>query len=267
LRLHAHSGFSIIEVLMTSAIVIVIALAFASLTNNLLKEFKGLTQKADAAEVRNSMILAFANSNVCSWQLLGKKIRTTGVTSTTASTTDITIPTLYAGLNSSSYVIAKANTKISVNGSALTVDTIHLKDIYSTGAINEYIATIHVNFQTGSLVRPLRAATTQVVFLVDPTDPASARGILGCTSAGAKSFTLQNAHLKKFHDEIQVDCSNMNTGKMFWDSACFRFCSVGCKPGGADQTCTSFIPGQGYPGGVAVECGGVIAMAECLCLR
>jgi hypothetical protein len=265
LKLRERSGFSVIEVLITPAIVIIIALTFASLTNNLLKEFKGLTQKADAAEVRKGLILAFVNSNVCSWQLQGKTIRTTGVTSKIASTTDISIPILYAGLNASSSVIAQANTKL--NGSNLTVESIHLKNIYQTGLENEYTAAIHVNFDASTLAKPLKAATTQVVFLVDPTDPANARRIVGCTSEGSKSFTVLNTHLKKFHENIEIDCTNINSGKMFWDSACFRFCAPGCKPGGMSQTCTTFIPGQGYQGGIAVECSGNVKMGECLCVR
>lgn len=267
LGIQSRSGFSIVEVLMTSAIVIVIAMAFASLTNNLYREFKGMTEKADAAEVRNSMILAFANSNICSWQLMGKTINTAGVTATTASSTDITIPTLYAGLNTSSYVIARANTKVSVNQSSLTVDTIHLKNIFGTGYPDEYVGTIHVTFKADSLVRPLKGATTQVVFVVDPAGPASARSIVGCTSAGAKPFQLDTSYLKKFHTGIDIDCLNMNTQKMFWDSACYRFCGVGCKVGGTDQNCTVNIPGQGFPGGVATECAGVLFKADCLCLR
>lgn len=267
MSLRSRSGFSLIEVLITSSIVIVIALSFASLTQSLFKEFKGLSQKADAAEIRNSMILAFANSNVCSWQLLGRVIRTSGVTAVTSSSTNLNFDTLYAGMNTSSRVIAKANTPITVAGSSMVVDSIHFKDIFYTGVPNEYVGTFYITFKNESLIRPLKDVTAQVVFLVDPADPANARGILGCTSAGAKAFDVENSHLKKFHDGIDVGCLNMNNEKMYWDSACFRYCSPGCKPGGMNQTCTAPIAGQGYPGGVAVECGGSMERAVCLCLR
>lgn len=267
MHFRSRSGFSLIEVLVTSSIVIIVALAFATLSQSLFKEFKGLTQKADAAEVRNSMILAFANSNICTWQLQGKKIRTSGVTATNSSSTNISFTALYSGLTTNSYVIAKTNTPISVSGSTLKVDSIHLKDIFSTGNTNEYVGTFYVTFDSDTLVRPLRDATAQVQFLVDPDDPANARGILGCTSAGAKAFEVKHTELKMYHKEIQVGCVNMNTGKMFWDSACHRYCTFGCKPGIADQTCTSPILGKGYPGGVATECGGATETSVCLCLR
>lgn len=245
----------------------VIALAFASLTTTMMKEMKGLTQKADAAEVRNSMILALSNSNVCSWQLQGRAIRTTGVTATNASTTTITLQNLYAGLNTSSFVIAEAGGNVSVAQSSLRVATIILRDIFSTGTPNEYIGTFHVTFDESTLVRPLKSVTAQVVFIVNPADPANARRIVGCTSSGARSFLLGTPFLRQFHSQIAVDCTNMNSGKMFWDSACHRYCSVGCTPGGEDQICTTPIPGQGYPGGVATECGGPMQRAVCLCLR
>lgn len=267
MRLSSRSGFSLVEVLITSSIVIVIALSFASLTQSLFKEFKGLSQKADAAEVRNSMILAFANANVCSWQLSGRTIRTSGVTATNSSSTNLSITSIYAGMNTSSRIIARADQPISISQSSLVVDSIRFKDIFSTGVPNEYVGTFYVTFKNESLVRPIKDITTQVVFLVDPTDPANAREILGCTSTGAKGFLVDNSHLKLFHGGIDVGCLNMNTHKMFWDSACFRYCSIGCKPGGADQSCASVIPGQGYPGGVAVECGGPMQDAVCLCLR
>lgn len=267
MKLKSQAGFSIIEILIGAGIVMIVALAFASLTTSLMKELKGVTQKADSAEIRNGMIIAFANSNVCSWQLQGKTIRTSGVTATNSSSTNLVIPTLYAGLDTNSYVIAKADTNISISQSSLKVQDIHLKDIFSTGNPDEYVGTIYVSFDDESLVRPLKSVTTQVVFFVNPADPANSRRIVGCTSAGAKSFLLNNSYLKQFHTQVAIDCTNMNTGKMYWDSACFRFCSVGCEPGGEDQSCTSPIMGKGYPGGVAVECGGSKQKGVCLCLR
>lgn len=255
------------EILIGAAIIMILALSFASITTTMMKEMKGLTQKADATEIRNSMILAFANSNVCSWQLQGKQIRTSGVTSTNPSPTNLTLPALYTGLNSSSFVIAEAGVSISVSQSSLKVSTINLNEIFSTGNPNEYIGTIHVAFDESSLVRPLKPVTTQVVFSVNPSDPPNARRIVGCTSSGARAFLLSNTYLKQFHDQIAVDCMNLNSGKMYWDSACHRYCSTGCTPGGMNQTCSTSIPGQGYPGGVATECSGPSHESVCLCLR
>ncbi|UOF02899.1 type IV pilus modification PilV family protein [Bdellovibrio reynosensis] len=267
MRIKTRSGFSITEILIGVAIIMIIALAFASLTTTMMKEMKGLTQKADAAELRNSMILALSNSNVCSWQLQGRTIRTTGVTSTNASSTTITLQNLYAGLNTNSFVIAQTGGSVSVSQSSLRVASIILRDIFSTGTPNEFIGTFHVSFDESTLVRSIKNATTQVVFIVNPSDPPNARRIVGCTSSGSRSFLLGTPYLRQFHSQIDLGCGNMNTGKMFWDSACHRYCSIGCEVGGQDQICTTPIPGQGYPGGVATECGGSTQRAVCLCLR
>ncbi|XGC81601.1 hypothetical protein ACES2L_03790 [Bdellovibrio bacteriovorus] len=267
MKITTRSGFSLVEILIGVSVVMIAALAFASLSTTMMKEMKAISQKADAAELRNSMILALANSNVCSWQLQGRTIRTSGVTATNASSTTITLQNLYAGLNTSSYVIAATGGDVSVSQSSLRVASIILRDIFSTGTPNEFIGTFHVSFDESTLVRALKSVTTQVVFIVNPSDPANARRIVGCTSSGSRSFLLGTPFLRQFHSQIAVDCTNMNSGKMFWDSACHRYCSVGCDPGGDDQICTAPIQGQGYPGGVATECGGPMQRAVCLCLR
>jgi prepilin-type N-terminal cleavage/methylation domain-containing protein len=259
-------GFSLIEILIAIAIVSVLALALATMTSNGQKEMKALVQKSEILEVKASLLQNLSLYEVCTWQFKDKVINTTNVTSTLKSNTTLSFNAIHLGPDASSAILAQAGQDLAGSQSGLKVATITFDEITATGMPDEYMGYLTVHFNSQNLVRPLKPARIQKIVHVIGSDPASAKRIDRCIVASySQVFSLPISTLKTYHSDVLVDCSNMNTEKMFFDAACSRFCSLGCV--GADATCTSTAGGKGFVSGLANECNGIMGIAQCFCLK
>jgi prepilin-type N-terminal cleavage/methylation domain-containing protein len=260
-------GFSLIECIVVILIISVLSLGFASMTSNQQKEMKALQQKSEIVEVRASLLQNLSLYEVCTWQFKDKVIDTTNVTSLQKSTTTLSFNTLYIGPDAGSSILAQAGTNLAGSQSGMKVATITFEEITATGMPDEYMGYLTVQFNDQTLVRPLKPARIQKIVHVIGTDPTSAKRIDRCVvESYSQVFPLPISTLKTYHSAVLPDCSNMNTEKMYFDSACGRFCRLGCGFN-TDSTCTSTAGGKGFVSGLANECNGILGTAQCFCLK
>lgn len=217
-----QAGFSLVEVLISAAAVLVVIFALISLLVSQQKEVKALFQKSDILELKNQMIQTLADPDVCSWQLKDKVLNVSSTTTTTKSPTTITLPQLYFGSSTASPVLAEAGQRLPASTNNVNVANIILKDIVSTGRPNQFMGTLEVSFDESSLVRSLRPISIQQVLNVEPTDPASAKRISSCGRGVAEAggtgdgeafpgiWTLEGEMLGTSPDQYGPPCTSQS---------------------------------------------------------
>jgi prepilin-type N-terminal cleavage/methylation domain-containing protein len=141
-------GFTLVEVLIASALVGGVALLFTNMITNQQKELKNLYQKSDILEFKNQMMGAFMKPGVCSWQLLGKVVDVSSTTIATPSPTviDFGVTPLYQGLDASSAVMAQAGAPLPISTNGIDVKKVSFKNIFATGIINQYYGVFEIEF-------------------------------------------------------------------------------------------------------------------------
>jgi prepilin-type N-terminal cleavage/methylation domain-containing protein len=195
MKLSMDKGFSLVEMLVAAGIMGVIALSMSSLLVNQSKQTTFVENKLDRSELRNLMLQAFVDEDVCTWQLQGKgAINIASATSSTVfSPTTMTIPKLYLGKNTTSAVLAAVGQHISSRGSSPVVKSIHFKNIYQPDPTNEnkIRGDIVIDFVEDKTQITLQAISYPVIVTLDSSTPKSAKAVSACGPIGSDTTTGQ----------------------------------------------------------------------------
>jgi hypothetical protein len=190
-----NSGMTIVEVMIAAGVMLAIMLAMLTLSDSQRKKVKAVYQKTELNELGSQLMQAFANRNVCTWQLVGSPANTIDTTSDPAqSSTVIALPAIYQGLNANSPVIAQPGQPLSLSSTGLIIGSISFTHIRRSGAASanaaDYVGNIEVQFLPASLARPFKPVRISQTVSVDLTSGSpAARPILSCTS-GCETDTI-----------------------------------------------------------------------------
>ena len=263
----SNRGFSIIEVLFVVGFIAFISMALAAVISNQNKEMKSIYQKSEALELKSTLLQALEVDDVCNWQFRDKVVNTSGVTATQKSSSVLNFGRLYMGPSSTSAVLVQEGQALPGTQTALEIASVTFEDIVATGIPNEYKGLVTVTFANSSLVRSMKPVRVQKIIKVVGSDPAGAKRIETCVlTRYSEIFTVPLSTLRNYHTNLQTNCSNMNTEKMTFDSACGRFCGGGCVAG-VNVGCAVTVPGKGFVSGLANECDSGASSAQCYCLK
>ncbi|MFN8792041.1 MAG: type II secretion system protein [Bdellovibrionales bacterium] len=94
----SQHGFSLTELLVAMAIMGFITLTLVAMTTNLQKEFRTLSQKAEALQIDSALLTFLGDESICSWQIAGQVIDVSSTTTSVASPTVINLTDFRMGL-------------------------------------------------------------------------------------------------------------------------------------------------------------------------
>jgi hypothetical protein len=194
-------GNTLIQVMITSAIMIVVALGASSMIVNQNREVQGVADRLRIAELQTLMTQTLSNATFCSCLFRGRTFNSV----TNQWSPDITsIPSSYtvapafpnACTESTNAIVPPAGNNIPGSG-VIKVANLNITDTTEIVAgSGNYSAKILVSFD--GTIRAVRGAQTTFVFNVDPNaGSATARPFISC-SGSAGSVTLNNCQWTAF---------------------------------------------------------------------
>lgn len=177
-------GFTIIEVMIAMAIMMVVVLGIMSLNNSQQKQSKSLSQKQELIDLKNALLSQITKSDVCSFHLKDKVFNAaTTPTQQTPSPTIISFPQLNHAADPNSATIAKVGEKLPGTMTNLKVQSITFKNIFATGNLEEYRGVFEISMEPSSLALSLKPIQLPVALKTDPASPLNAKKIIECVTA------------------------------------------------------------------------------------
>jgi prepilin-type N-terminal cleavage/methylation domain-containing protein len=150
-----QSGFTLVEVLIAASIMSIIAMVLATLYMSINRMMAYADQKLESIELKQTIMQAFANSTICTWQLKDKVVNI----SANPIPTVFDLDQLYQGLDASSPVMVEKEKFIYPN-SKLKVRSIAVREFEPTGYPNVYKGVIQITFYQDSagdtILKPIR---------------------------------------------------------------------------------------------------------------
>ncbi len=187
-RLKAQSGLSLVEILIVSAIMGVVLLAFTTAYTQVQKTQKMISQKLEIADLKGMMMKVIMNSAQCDWQVQGPAatpftLNTTQIDAVIGTPPDfLNLPGLYLGTDNTSQPLALPNQLLTGTTTQLRVQNVRITDIVSTTG-NVYRGVLEVSFLPASMPISLNPARAEMLFSVNDTDPPNARRITACNGS------------------------------------------------------------------------------------
>jgi prepilin-type N-terminal cleavage/methylation domain-containing protein len=189
LRKNEH-GMSLIEVLIAVGISSIISFVMASVMVNVSTDQRALQEKYSLLELKNDLLVAFSNTDICLAQLNqnSPRLRLSGVTVTSPSSQVIDYKELRLGTSNRSQILAKVGEPLPGNGPRqMVVSKIEFGSFLATGTPNTYTGELKIELDSKSLTRPLKSLSLTQVF--NTTGPLGAAKIAGCGIGDGNNFT------------------------------------------------------------------------------
>ncbi|RYZ69553.1 MAG: type II secretion system protein [Proteobacteria bacterium] len=189
----SSSGFSLIEVLVSLAILSILCFAMITVMSNMNRESRGLTEKLGSLTLQGELSQITANPDLCSKLVQnfgGKQFNSSDLT-----TAKIELDSI--GFDPASPV-AKVGELASPLSTSLRVKSIELTNFTSTGVVDNYSARLVVQYDPAVMVRALLPA---VIKLQLRTSGAGAtKTVIDCSSAQS---SLNFANCYQIDEHIQ----------------------------------------------------------------
>lgn len=132
----------------------------------------------------NFLYQVTSTSNYCNWQLESASTVTPidvgGVTTTHPSSTELNIPKIYNGPNTTSPVVFENGQYIPYLVNKIKAGRIKFGNILSTGFPNEFQGELVFSIDPSSVERSVKPISIPIVFRVKPSDPINAKRINQC---------------------------------------------------------------------------------------
>lgn len=174
------AGFSLIEAIVTLAILSVVSLAFAGLFSQFNREMRFTNQKNDANDIRTKTATILSYLPVCDCQL---SANTSPFNANLPSAT-ATISKVMTSCESTAELLIEENKPVPTSRTMLTVDQIQISNIESLGSPDLYRGVLKVTYKTDNLVRALRGFELELRFETDPSSPLNQKRLTKCLAVG-----------------------------------------------------------------------------------
>lgn len=189
-----EKGFSLVGAMASVFVLGVVAAGTAALFAAIGTQQKSVSQKLDASALAANLIMALSNQNICTSQLANPAntvgnsvaIDVSSPSMATGSPSPTTIQYLALAYGTvGSATIARVGQALPGSTSGLIVQEIALQNIVWTGAGNEYVGTLRIDWTPGSQTQPLKPVTLTQLFTV--SGPLNAANITQCGTQAATS--------------------------------------------------------------------------------
>lgn len=180
-----NSGNSLIQVIVASGLMTIIAMSIFTLISDQTKQVKVLTEKMLVQEVARSITNIISDSNYCSCLFRGQTFNT--ITSTWSSgltilPTSFTVVPAFPGPCTAAGTNIVGGTGTPLSGSTMTISSLDLSDItIITPGTGNYTAKVKIAFANS--ISSMRKITSSFNFVIDLTGGvATARPFISCGS-------------------------------------------------------------------------------------
>lgn len=184
-----QKGMSLVEVLVSIGISTVISFVMATTMVNVSRDQRALQEKYNQLELKNDLLTAFANSDICLSQLNQNSptLNLSGASSTNSPGQSISYSELHMGSSNQSMLLAKVGEPLP-GGSPhqMVVSKIELGSFLSTGSPNTFTGELKIEMDPATLTRPLKPLLIKQIF--NTTGPLSSAKIVGCGMGTGNSF-------------------------------------------------------------------------------
>ena len=177
------NGFSLIELVVSIAVLGIVTLAVMTMLTNVTSENKFLSQKIDALDFAESLRSEMLNSGNCPCQF-----STVVIDASSATIPDVSLPQLTASCTAGAPVIATPSAPLPGSANGLHVASIRFSGIAPTGNPNEFTGTFEVAFD--QTVRAMQPIKIRQRLSVDPAAPVNAKPVAACQSSA-----MTNCHV------------------------------------------------------------------------
>ncbi len=179
MKLNRKNGFSLIEILIAAGLAAMLSLGLASMFLQQQKEMKALDEKFYLQSLRQNVMNILQSKAVCLSNLGTISADISSATTTTPSTINFVFNELHIGTSTLTPLVAKVN--VSLPGrlsNEMIPASMQMKNIYQTGAVNEYRGTLVIDFLSSSMTRALKSLEFDLFFTITP--PATNAFISNC---------------------------------------------------------------------------------------
>jgi hypothetical protein len=189
-------GYSLIEIMISAAIMMIIALGAASLISSQNREMQSVTERLKLGELKTSVSQVLANSTFCSCLFRGRTFNTTtnqwNTVITSIPEAYTTVPAFPGACTASGVQIVPAVGGLIPGSSVLRVGALQVTNVVEVAAgTGNYTAKINVTVDGG--IRSMRGVESAMVFNIDPAGGvATARPFLSCSGGAGGVGTLIN---------------------------------------------------------------------------
>lgn len=176
-RLFVNSvkGFSLIELMITTAILGFVAAAISVLMSRANSQYSELKNKVNFIGYHQLVVSLMNNKDSCDCNFMGKTFTENN------STFLITIPQIkHSCAPNAGNLIRRAPANVTAD---MVVNDIYVTDIVSTGNSNEYAASLYVKANTPANSVQIKPIPIPFHFHTDPASPSAAKVISGCGKA------------------------------------------------------------------------------------
>lgn len=171
-------GFSLVEALISLAIISIVSLAFAGLFGQMNREMRATNEKNDANEFFAKTATILSHLPVCDCQL---SANSTPFDSTAAQPIS-NISKVLSSCEPTAELLMASNTLIPSSRTTLSVDQIQITNIESLGSPDLYRGILKVTYKSDTLVRALKGFEYELRFETNPLSPATQKQLTRCVA-------------------------------------------------------------------------------------
>ncbi|MCB9026336.1 MAG: type II secretion system protein [Bdellovibrionaceae bacterium] len=178
------SGFGLIEMIVAISISLIVSYGIISLTVMQNRENRSLAEKLSALELEATLISTLNNFATCSFT-----VNQSGPLSLDTSLLGTSIPPVfelqkvYAGVLTSSMVLAEVGVPISPFTQKLAPSSIRVENIIDSGLPDMYSAELHVHYNNDKRVRPIKPSRVRITLRT--AGAGVVKTISGCTGGAS----------------------------------------------------------------------------------
>lgn len=173
-------GFTILEVLISLAIISFITIAFFTMMDFVRKDIKTANRKVDALELRTTAARSLGDLPTCACQLNAYG----GTFDSTTTDPEFPIDRVKATCDPTAATLLATNEVIPGSTGNLEIGSIKMIGIQPMGVTDRFRGRFHVEFKSDNYSHPMKGFEIEVRFRTDPASPADAKKLVQCDFVG-----------------------------------------------------------------------------------
>jgi type II secretory pathway pseudopilin PulG len=184
-----QKGMSLVEVLVSIGISTVISFVMATTMVNVSRDQRALQEKYNQLELKNDLLTAFANTDICLSQLNQNSptLNLSGVSASNPSKQSISYSELHMGNSNQSLLLAKVGSPLPGSSpNQMVVSKIELGSFLSTGSPNTFTGELKIEMDPATLTRALKPLSIKQIFNI--AGPVASAKIVGCGVGSGNNF-------------------------------------------------------------------------------
>ncbi|MES2964969.1 MAG: hypothetical protein V4760_13850, partial [Bdellovibrionota bacterium] len=154
-------GFSLIQVLVATGIIGILALMMASVFTQQQKEMTAIGEKLATVELNRELMATLNSAALCTYQLTTPTLTFDSTAINASPPPILSLSEILSRPIATAPVVAKVGQRVSPNVSSVVVSAITVRNFVALSS-DEFAAEVAVEFDTAKLVRPLKPVISKI---------------------------------------------------------------------------------------------------------